>query len=53
MIRNHSGDKVGGVFMKLEHVSPEMVEALAACAACELVVSFSLSPMVFEVDSLL
>lgn len=54
VIQNHFGDIVGGVCMKLEHVSsPEMVEALVARAACELAVRFSLTPIVFEVDSLL
>lgn len=54
VIRNHHGEVLGGVCMRVLHVSTaEMVEALAARAACELAISFSLSPIKFEVDSLL
>lgn len=56
VIRDHCGDVVGGVCMQILHVgSPEMVEALAsvASATCELPINFSLTPIIFEVDSLL
>lgn len=54
VIRNHHGEVLGSVCMKVIHVSTaKMVEALAARAACELAVSLSLSLISFEVDSLL
>ncbi|KAK9922692.1 hypothetical protein M0R45_031145 [Rubus argutus] len=54
VIRDHCGDVVGGICMQILHVgSPEMVEALASRAACELAINFSSSPIVFEVNSLL
>lgn len=53
-IQNHCGDVVGGVCIQILHVeSPEMVEALASRATCELAINFFLGPIVFEVDSLL
>lgn len=41
VIRNHDAEVVGGMSLKVTNVhSPEMVEALAGRAACELAISF-------------
>ncbi|KAK9950495.1 hypothetical protein M0R45_005982 [Rubus argutus] len=54
VIQNHNAKVVGGMCLIITNVhSPEMVEASADCAACELAIMFALAAISFEVDSLL
>ncbi|KAK9943050.1 hypothetical protein M0R45_008673 [Rubus argutus] len=54
IIRDWSGMVMGGICQFVSHVSsPEMIEALACRATCELALTLSFSPIAFEVDSML